>query len=199
MQIKSSRYVISAGSLQSCPEPAYPEFAFIGRSNVGKSSLINMLTGRKMLARISVTPGKTQKINFFLINESWYLVDLPGYGYARRSKLDREAWDKMVREYLKGRGNLKVIFLLIDSRIEPQASDLEFMSWLADESLPFVLVFTKTDKLARNVLQRQLDVYRKKLEADWDMLPLALVSSAITASGREAILQLIENLSTESE
>lgn len=158
-----------------------------------------MLTGRKMLARISVTPGKTQKINFFLINESWYLVDLPGYGYARRSKLDREAWDKMVREYLKGRGNLKVIFLLIDSRIEPQASDLEFMSWLADESLPFVLVFTKTDKLARNVLQRQLDVYRKKLEAEWDMLPLALVSSAITASGREAILQLIENLSTESE
>lgn len=199
MLIKSAKYIVSAPNLSGCPSPDFPEFAFIGRSNVGKSSLINMITGRRALARISVTPGKTQKINFFLINDSWYLVDLPGYGYAKRSKSARDDYERMVRTYLKGRDTLRTVFLLIDSRIKPQTSDLEFMSWLAESAIPFVLVFTKTDKLSRQALTSNLDHYRKLLEEEWEDLPTAMVSSAISHIGREEILALIQAYSAEKE
>ncbi len=148
MLIKTAKFIISNSDINKCPSPTLPEYAFIGRSNVGKSSLINMLTNHKKLAKTSSTPGKTQLINHFLINDSWYLVDLPGYGFARSSKSDRKAWKKMIDAYLLTRRNLMCTFLLIDSRIPLQKNDLEFMTWLATHQLPFVIVYTKSDKLS---------------------------------------------------
>ena len=169
----------------------YPEIAFAGRSNVGKSSLINMLTQRKGLAKTSGTPGKTQLISHFIINDEWYLVDLPGYGYAKRSKSDRSQWEKMVRSYLTGRPSLVHVFILLDARLAPQDNDLRFMEWLARHQIPFVLVFTKADKLTKNRLKNSIDDYKEELLQSWDGLPLAIISSAQTQMGREDILEFI--------
>lgn len=169
-----------------------PEYAFIGRSNVGKSSLINMLTNHKKLAKISQTPGKTQLINHFLINDSWYLVDLPGYGYAKSSKKDRESWGKMIHKYLVQRENLYCTFILIDIRIEPQKSDLEFIEWFGVNNLPFVLIFTKADKLKKIKLVDNIEFYKDTLNKKWSELPQFVVSSSISSLGKEAIISIIE-------
>ena len=192
MKIKTASFVISAVNIAGCPKPTLPEYAFIGRSNVGKSSLINALTGRNKLAKISVTPGKTRLINHFLINEDWYLVDLPGYGYAKISKKDRAAWGKMSEEYILTRPNLLSIFLLIDSRHKPQKSDLEFMEWMGENEIPFCLVFTKVDKLSKREAVKNLDIYRTILQESWEELPTSFVTSSVKKSGIEDILDFIE-------
>lgn len=197
MQIKSAEFVISSTSFDKCPKANFPEYAFIGRSNVGKSSLINMITGEKKLAKISSTPGKTQLINHFLINKSWYLADLPGYGYAKISKETRAKWEKMIRGYLLKRKNLLSTFILIDSRIEPQTSDLEFMEWMGERKLPFVIIFTKTDKLKNNELTKNIEHYRNALNESWEELPCMILSSTILTKGKEEILGYIEETNKE--
>ena len=179
-----------------CPAPTLPEYAFIGRSNVGKSSLINMLTDRKKLAKISGRPGKTQLINHFLINENWYLVDLPGYGYASTSKKNRKAWQQFIEKYLRERQNLLCTFVLIDSRHDPQRIDLEFMEWMAVNELPFVLVFTKGDKHSKTALKRQIASYEKKLGESWEELPPRFVTSGESGLGREDVLAYIAEVNT---
>lgn len=174
-----------------CPKPDRPEYAFIGRSNVGKSSLINMLTGRRKLAKVSGNPGKTITINHFNIDNSWYLVDLPGYGYAKRSKTERAKWEKMIRNYILTRTNLLNIFLLVDIRHEPQKNDLEFMEWLAVSQIPFTIVFTKADKLKANQLEKNLSVYKKRLLEDWEELPQMIISSSIEKIGKKDIMESI--------
>jgi GTP-binding protein len=192
MDIRKAEYIKSSAKLEQCPEPVLPEYAFIGRSNVGKSSLINMITGKKGLAKTSGTPGKTQIISHFLINDEWYLVDLPGYGYARRSKSERGSWERMVRTYLTGRTSLVQVFLLLDSRLEPQDSDLRFMEWMARNDIPFILLFTKADKLGRTRLQEMIKAYKEELMQSWDSLPPAVISSATNRQGRDEILAFIE-------
>jgi GTP-binding protein len=194
MQVKTAKFIISNSDIKKCPAPNLPEYAFIGRSNVGKSSLINMLTNHKKLAKTSSTPGKTQLINHFLINDTWYLVDLPGYGYARSSKSDRRAWKKMIETYLLTRPNLMCTFLLIDSRIPLQKNDLEFMSWLATHQLPFVIVYTKSDKLSDKKLEVSLKKIRDELLQSWETLPQEFVSSAETKAAKDEILGLIDEV-----
>ncbi len=189
--IKSTEFIGSFPGVQKCPKPDRPEYAFIGRSNVGKSSLINMLTGRKNLARISNKPGKTRLINHFLINSQWYLVDLPGYGFAKISKKERESWGKMIHKYIIQRTNLLCTFLLIDSRLEPQRSDLDFIDWMGAVGLPFVIVFTKSDKLGKNQLSANLEAFKNKLLEKWAELPQLIVTSAKTSLGREALVEFI--------
>lgn len=191
MIIKSAKFVISSQEVNKCPESKLPEYAFIGRSNVGKSSLINMLTNYKKLAKISSTPGKTQLINHFLINDDWHLVDLPGYGYAKISKTGREKLGKMIHKYLIKRENLFCTFLLIDIRLEPQKIDLGFIEWLGDNQLPFVVVFTKSDKLNKQNLVKNIDRYERELSKKWTELPQMIVSSSKSRLGRNAILELI--------
>jgi GTP-binding protein len=191
MVIKSADFVASNTTVVKCPAPDKPEFAFIGRSNVGKSSLINRLLERKNLARISSTPGKTRLINHFLVNEEWYLVDLPGYGYARISKKEREKWEEMIRKYLTGRTNLVSTFILIDSRIEPKASDISFINWFGEKQLPFTLVFTKSDKLTVNTLASNVAAFSAKLKEHWEEMPEFFLSSAETGRGRDEILAFI--------
>jgi GTP-binding protein len=191
MVIKSAEFFISSPGLRKCPEPDKPEYAFIGRSNVGKSTLINMITGRKGLAKTSSKPGKTRLINYFLINEEWYLVDLPGYGYAVTSKKEREAWIRMIRDYLLKRRSLMNTFLLIDSRIPPQDSDLEYISWFGNNQLPFALVFTKTDKQSSMRLRNWLSEYEKILHRTWEELPPIMITSGISGEGKEEILDYI--------
>ena len=191
MKIIKAEFITSSTKLEQCPKPDRPEYAFIGRSNVGKSSLINMLTGRKKLVKVSGNPGKTITINHFLINESWYLVDLPGYGYAKRSKSERAKWEKMIRNYILRRTNLLSVFLLVDSRLEPQQLDLDFIKWLGVSQIPFVIVFTKEDKLKRMQLEKNLKVYQKILSAEWEELPRFFVASAVTVNGKENILAYI--------
>jgi len=186
--------VKSSANLSQCPKPDRPEFAFIGRSNVGKSSLINMLTGVRNLAKTSSTPGKTQLINHYLVEERWYMVDLPGYGYASLSKKDREALSTMIESYLTGRDNLMNIYLLVDSRHEPQAIDLEFMEWLAVNGLPFTIVFTKSDKLNRQELARSLSRYRKALEETWEELPPFIITSSEEGMGKKELLSDISSI-----
>ncbi len=193
MKIKEAVFLTSSTKTSQCPKPEKPEYAFIGRSNVGKSSLINFLTGRKKLAKTSTTPGKTITINHFEINNEWYLVDLPGYGYAKRSKTDRKNWEKMIRNYILTRSNLMNVFLLIDSRHKPQKSDLEFMEWLAISEIPFVLTFTKTDKLNRNKLESNLSFYKNELKQSWEILPPIIVTSAHSGIGSETLLNYIDN------
>ncbi len=183
---------MSNADYRQCPSPDLPEYAFIGRSNVGKSSLINMLTQRNGLAKTSQHPGKTQLINHFLINTNWYLVDLPGYGYAKVSKSERDKWEHMIYEYLRYRSNLVCTFVLIDSRHDPQRVDLEFMEKLGEEGIPFHIVFTKTDKLKSHQVQAQIDRYQEKLLETWDELPLSFITSAEKGQGREAILEAIQ-------
>ena len=197
MDIKEAEFVISQTDYTKCPAPAFPEYAFIGRSNVGKSSLINMLTNRKGLAKTSSTPGKTQLINHFFINEQWYLVDLPGYGYARVSKTSKSTWDKMIRDYLKFRPNLMYVFVLIDVRLSAQKNDLEFINWLGENEIPFVLVFTKADKLSAEQVNLSVEKYRIKLSETWEELMPMFVSSAEKKRGRDEILNFIEKTKTE--
>jgi GTP-binding protein len=194
MIIKSSRFVMSNTDVKKCPEPVIPEYAFIGRSNVGKSSLINMLTGRKSLAKISGRPGKTRLINHFIINENWYLVDLPGYGYAQASKTDRKIWKGFIKDYLIKRENLICTFILIDVRLTAQKIDLEFMMQMALKSLPFVIIFTKSDKISKVQLDKNINDYKKRMLQEWETMPLYFTSSATKRKGREEILNYIENL-----
>ena len=193
MKINYADFVISSTTWTKCPDPVQPEYAMIGRSNVGKSSLINMLTGRRKLAKISGTPGKTITINHFQINGEWYLVDLPGYGYARRSKTERSKWEKMIKGYILNRTNLMTLFALVDVRHEPQKNDMEFIEWLGMSRIPFVIVFTKADKLTRNQLEGNLASYKKAMLEDWEELPPMIVTSSETAMGKEEFLKYIED------
>ena len=192
MQVKSAEFVISNTEVAKCPAPKLPEYAFIGRSNVGKSSLINMLCGRNNLAKTSGKPGKTQLINHFIINQSWYLVDLPGYGYAKVSRDQRENWQKFIEDYILERENLMCTFVLIDSRIPPQKIDLEFTSWLGEHGIPFVLVFTKIDKLSKKEFSDNMTAYNLELEKHWEEIPKCFYTSAEKKTGKAELLAFIE-------
>ena len=193
MIIKEVEFIKSSPGISQCPEQTLPEYAFIGRSNVGKSSLINMLVERKGIAKTSGSPGKTQLINHFLVNNEWYLVDLPGYGFAKVSKVLRDKFEKMISNYLSKRENLINTFVLIDCRLEPQAIDLEFMQWMGENQLPFSMVFTKIDKLSSVQLQKNRAHYKKKMMHTWEEMPPNIVSSAESRIGRMEILNMIEH------
>ncbi len=194
MIIKEAKFILSSTKVERCPKPSLPEYAFIGRSNVGKSSLINLLTNRKSLAKISKTPGKTQLINHFLINDEWYLVDLPGYGFANVPVTRKKAWDRVIRNYILKRPNLICLFVLIDSRHNPQKSDLSFMHFLGKNRVPFSLIFTKTDKLSAGELQRNLEYYKTILLESWESLPPIFHVSALKKRGRDEVLDYIEEM-----
>lgn len=194
MIINSARFVISNTSVDKCPSDTRHEYAFIGRSNVGKSSLINMLTGHKSLAQTSSKPGKTLLINHFLINDSWYIVDLPGYGYAQRSKDSRQAIDKIIRSYILNRMQMTTLFLLIDVRHKPQKIDLEFMEWLGENGVPFAIVFTKLDKLSSAAGKKSISNYCTTLLEQWEELPPIFATSSEDRRGRDAILDYIDQL-----
>lgn len=191
--IHKAEFLISNTDVNLAPDSGLPEYAFIGRSNVGKSSVINMLTGKKGLAKISQTPGKTRLINHFVINESWYLVDLPGYGYAKISQTERKKWKTMINAYLLKRTNLVNTFILIDVRHEPQKIDLEFMEWMSTKQLPFAIIFTKADKLSKIKLEEGVSHYVKEMMNSWEDMPPFFVSSAVTKMGRNEIIQYIES------
>ncbi|MEY4931357.1 MAG: hypothetical protein RI909_2081 [Bacteroidota bacterium] len=193
MEITSAEFIISNTQVSKCPTPDKPEFAFIGRSNVGKSSLINMLTERKNLAKTSSTPGKTQTINHFLINKSWYLVDLPGYGYATVSKTTKEGWSQMIESYFKQRENVFCTFILIDSRLDPQKKDIDFINWLGGMGIPIALVFTKIDKIKQSELARSRKKFETRLLLDWEELPPLFITSAEKKTGRNHLLEFIED------
>ncbi len=194
MIIKYANYVKSSALINQCPEHKSPEYAFIGRSNVGKSSLINMLTGNKKLAKTSATPGKTLLINHFIINNEWYLVDLPGYGFAKRSKTERAKLEQMISSYILQRESLTNLFVLIDCRHEPQQIDMEFLSWLGESSIPFSIVFTKADKLGKQALTKSIDAYLTRLSEDWEPLPPHFITSSETGQGRDELLNYIEEI-----
>ena len=197
MIIKSATFLQSVVDWRKCPVPDLPEYAFIGRSNVGKSSLINMLVNNHKLAKTSSKPGKTQTINHFLINKDWYLVDLPGYGYASISKAMREKWQKMIDDYLTKRENLQLVFVLIDSRLEPQKIDLAFISNLGEHGIPFSIIFTKTDKVSQAKVQSNVQKFYNKLAEEWEEMPFRLLSSAETGKGKEEILNYIEQINLQ--
>lgn len=192
MEVKDAKFVMSNTDYTKCPAPNKPEYAFIGRSNVGKSSLINALTHRKDLAKTSGKPGKTQLINHFEINNDWYLVDLPGYGYASVSKTQRQQFQKFIREYLTRRENLICTFVLLDSRHTPQKVDVEFMRWMGENHLPFVMVFTKIDKISSSVLNKNMQKYRSKMLEQWESLPQIFHTSSETRFGCDDILRFVE-------
>ena len=192
MEIKSAEFTISSPRVSMCPKDTKPEYAFIGRSNVGKSSLINMLCRNKKLAKTSSTPGKTLLINHFIINREWYLVDLPGYGYAKRSKSETQKLDQMIRGYILEREQLTNVFVLVDIRLEPQSIDLEFINWLGVSGVPFSIVFTKADKLSAGKARASVDAYCKKLSETWEELPPYFLTSAEKGEGRNELLDYIE-------
>ena len=194
MTITSAEYAISSARVDQCPQGDLPEFAFIGRSNVGKSSLINMLTGRAHLAKTSATPGKTILINHFLINKEWFLVDLPGYGYAKRGQQQRDELQRMITGYILRREQMMNLFLLIDSRHEPQRIDLEFIEWLGENSIPFSIVFTKADKLSKGKLAANVKHYLAELSKQWEELPPYFVTSSETKQGKDELLDYIESI-----
>ncbi len=194
MEIKSAEFVISNTDVRKCPEGNRPEYAFIGRSNVGKSSLINMLTDKKGLAMTSQKPGKTVLINHFLINNEWFLVDLPGYGYAQRGKEGRENIRRIIESYILGREQLTCLFVLLDCRHEPQKIDLEFMQWLGENGVPFAIIFTKIDKISRGRLTANVEVYKNRLLETWEELPPVFYSSSEKKVGKEEILNYIEEI-----
>lgn len=195
--IKQAKFIISNTDYKKCPSPDKPEFAFIGRSNVGKSSLINMLTNNKGLAKISGTPGKTQLINHFLIDNSWYLVDLPGYGFAKVSKTLKADWDKMIKEYLTMRENLVAVFILIDTRLDPQKIDIEFILWCAENSIPFAVIFTKSDKLSTSKIQGNVQKFLNQMKSLFGDHPDYFITSAVTATGRDELTAYIEENAAE--
>ena len=197
MKIKTAEFVISNTNYKICPTPKIAEYAFIGRSNVGKSSLINALANNKSLAKISARPGKTQLINHFLINKKWYLVDLPGYGFAKISKKKRAEFHDMISEYLLNRTNLMCLFVLIDSRHKPQAIDQEFIQWLAEGEIPFVMVFTKEDKLGKSVITKNIEAYKLEMLKQWEELPEIFITSAEKKTGLSNIIKYIEHLNTQ--
>lgn len=194
MEISSAEFVISNTDVRKCPAGVFPEYAFIGRSNVGKSSLINMLTARKGLAMTSATPGKTMLINHFLINKSWYIVDLPGYGYARRGQKGKDQIRTIIEDYILEREQMTNLFVLVDSRLEPQKIDLEFMEWLGENGVPFSIIFTKADKLKGGRLKMNIHSYLRELSKQWEELPPYFVSSSEDRTGRKEILDYIENI-----
>lgn len=194
MEIKYSEFVLSAPMVSMCPKGTKPEYAFIGRSNVGKSSLINMLCRHKGLAKTSATPGKTLLINHFIINKEWYLVDLPGYGYAKRSKNEVQKLDQMIRGYILGREQLVNTFVLIDVRLAPQAIDLEFMNWLGVSGVPFSILFTKADKLSAQKVLQNVEAYKQKMLEMWEEMPPHFVTSAEKGLGRDEVLDYIEKI-----
>lgn len=194
MKITKTRFIASYPDQASCPKTGLPEFAFIGRSNVGKSSLINMLTGQKGLAKVSATPGKTRLINYFLVNESWYLVDLPGYGYARVSKVEQRNLSRIIADYFANRSQLVNAFVLIDANISPSRNDLEFLNHLGELQAPFSLIFTKTDRAGAQTIQRNIELFFAKMSETWGELPLHFVSSSVRRTGREDILEYIESM-----
>lgn len=197
MEIKSAEFVISNTDVRKCPEGTRPEYAFIGRSNVGKSSLINMLTARKGLAMTSQKPGKTLLINHFLINKEWFLVDLPGYGFAQRGKEGRENIRRIIESYVLQRPQLTCLFVLLDCRHEPQKIDLEFMEWLGECEVPFAIIFTKIDKISRGRLTENLNKYKERLLETWEELPPIFLSSSETKDGREEILDYIQSINRQ--
>ena len=197
MEIKKAEFTLSAPMESMCPKDTKPEYAFIGRSNVGKSSLINMLTNNKKLAKTSATPGKTMLINHFIINNEWYLVDLPGYGYAKRSKKEVDRLDQMIRGYILQREQLVNVFVLVDIRIEAQKIDLEFIEWLGLSSVPFAIVFTKADKLSAGKVAANVEAYKKRLLETWEELPPIFVTSAEKRQGRDEVLGYIEQINKE--
>ena len=192
MIIHSASFICSSPSLKHCPEPLKPEFGFIGRSNVGKSSLINLLTGNSRLAKISGSPGKTRTINHFLVNENWYLVDLPGYGYAKVPVTERGKWIRSTEEYILLRENLVCLFVLLDSRHKPLKSDLQLMEFLGRNGIPFARVFTKSDKLSGPLLERSVRDYNKVMDEIWESMPPTFITSSVNKTGREEILSFIE-------
>ncbi|MCL2098437.1 MAG: ribosome biogenesis GTP-binding protein YihA/YsxC [Bacteroidales bacterium] len=194
MIIKSASFVCSSAKVEQCPKQQLSEFAFIGRSNVGKSSLINRLTDHGGLAKTSSTPGKTQLINHFIINNNWYLVDLPGYGYAKASKTSRRKFSNIITEYISHREQLTLLFVLIDARLEPQAIDLEFINKLGEDGIPFALAFTKADKLGTGALSSNVAHYKKVLLESWEELPPVFITSAQNGQGKEDVLKYIENV-----
>ncbi len=197
LEVNTARFLMSNSSVHKCPEPNMPEFAFIGRSNVGKSSLINMITNHKKLAKTSARPGKTQLINHFVINDNWYLVDLPGYGYAKVSKDQKNKFQAYIADYIINRANLYCLFVLIDSRHEPQKIDVEFIEWLGEKQIPFALIFTKADKLGKNQLHSNVASYKKQLLKTWEELPPILLSSSTSGLGKDEILGFIAETAPE--
>ena len=197
MEITSAEFVISNTDVKKCPAGTFPEYAFIGRSNVGKSSLINMLTARKGLAMTSATPGKTMLINHFLINKNWYLVDLPGYGYARRGQKGKDQIRTIIEDYILEREQMTNLFLLIDSRLEPQKIDLEFMEWLGENGIPFSIIFTKADKLKSGRLKMNINAYLRELSKQWEELTPYFISSSENRTGRTEILDYIESINKD--
>ncbi len=193
MQVKKAEFIISNTDVKKCPAPGMPEYAFIGRSNIGKSSLINMLTNRKSLAKTSRKPGKTQLINHFLINDNWYLVDLPGYGYASVSKGQRLEFAKFIKQYLENRKNLMCLFVLLDSRLKPQKIDMEFMQWLGEKAIPFVMCFTKQDKLSKSEAVKNLANYKKEMKQMWEELPQIFLTSSVNKKGQDEVLQFVSD------
>jgi len=197
MKIKSAEFVVSNQDVTKCPKNSIPEYAFIGRSNVGKSSLINMLTDRKSLAKTSGRPGKTQLINHFIINKNWYLVDLPGYGYARVSKSSKKIFQKFITAYFEKREQLVSAFVLVDIRHEPQPIDLNFMQWLGENEIPFSIVFTKADKLKPKAIDNHVEAYKSKLLETWEEVPNYFVTSSSKSIGKDELLNYIENINME--
>ena len=197
MEITSAEFVISNTDYRKCPDTNFPEYAFIGRSNVGKSSLINMLTGHKGLAMTSARPGKTLLINHFLINQSWYLVDLPGYGYAKRDRKSQEQIKQIIESYILRREQMTCLFLLVDSRLEPQRIDLTFIEWLGENGVPFAIVFTKADKLGSGKLKLNIQAYLEKLQEQWEELPPYFITSSEDRTGRNELLNYIAKINKE--
>ena len=197
MEITSAEFVISNTDYRKCPDTNFPEYAFIGRSNVGKSSLINMLTGHKGLAMTSARPGKTLLINHFLINKSWYLVDLPGYGYAKRDRKSQEQIKQIIESYILRREQMTCLFLLVDSRLEPQRIDLTFIEWLGENGVPFAIVFTKADKLGSGKLKLNIQAYLEKLQEQWEELPPYFITSSEDRTGRNELLNYITKINKE--
>ena len=197
MEIKTAEYLQSEVDWRKGPTPDKPEYAFIGRSNVGKSSLINMLTNNRNLAKTSSKPGKTQTINHFLMNKTWYLVDLPGYGFAKTSKANREKWQKMISDYLLHRENLQVVFVLVDSRLEPQQIDVDFINNLGENGIPFAIIFTKADKISTGKAMSNIQKMKNRLYETWEELPLMIKSSSVSGLGKEQILDYIEEINQQ--
>ena len=199
MNIKTATFVVSNSEVSKCPKDLLPEYAFIGRSNVGKSSLINMLTNQKHLAKTSGRPGKTQLINHFIINKNWYLVDLPGYGYARVSKTEKRKFQAFITKYFEKRAQLVSAFVLVDIRHDPQKIDLEFMNWLGEKGLPFNIIFTKADKLKPNVITQNIELYKSKMLEFWEEMPQYFITSSSKNIGKEELLDYIEQTNHEIE